>query len=292
MYALDTIDQSYYDYGTSEITCSDNEYLYNWLAAFIKYGYVPEGLESEPIRKLNRTEEEILKKELLFLERMPGDVIMENDSDYPEPLKKYMGNKSPEIIFLLGEKAILNQPSIMICGPRESSDVGLDIARKCGNLVAEQGLTVASGYARGVDKAAHLGVLEAGGETLAFLPYGLSRFRVSQALTDSFDPGKVCVASEVPPTYGFTRRNALRRNKMLAAISEVVIVVEPSDSGGTWYSASRAMRMKKPLYYFEGSRQDVIGKMNPLGGIRLRMINGKPDLSPVYEQCNRISEKG
>lgn len=287
MYVSDTIDHSYYDYGTAEISCSDNEYLYYWLTAFRKYGYVPERLESEPISELNRTGEEILKKDLLFLENMPGGVVLENDSDYPELLKKYMGNKCPKIIFLLGQKAILNQPSIMICGPRESSDVGLDIARKCGNLVAEQGFTVASGYARGVDKAAHLGALEAGGDTLAFLPYGLSRFRVSHALAGSFDPGKICVASEVPPTYGFTRRNALRRNKILAAISEAVIVVEPSDSGGTWYSASRAVRMKKPLYYFEGSRREVIGKMNPLGGIRLKMKNGVPDLSPVYEQCNR-----
>ncbi len=287
MYVFDTIDHSSHDYGTSKISYSENEYLSNWLTMFRKYGYVPERFESEPISKLNRTEEEILKKDLLFLENMPGDVVMENDNDYPELLKMYLGKNRPKIIFLLGEKAILNQPSIMICGARESSDVGLDIARKCGNLIAEKGFTVASGYARGVDKAAHLGALEAGGETLAFLPYGLSRFRVCQALADSFDPGKFCVASEVPPTYGFTRRNALRRNKMLAAISEAVIVVEPSDSGGTWYSASRAMRMRKPLYYFEGNRQEVIGKMNPLGGIRLRMKNGKPDLSPVYEQCSR-----
>ncbi|MFC1573751.1 DNA-processing protein DprA [Candidatus Latescibacterota bacterium] len=228
-----------------------------------------------------------MKKDVLFLEKMSVDVVMENDSDYPELLNKYLGNKSPKIIFLLGKKAILNQPSIMICGARESSDVGLDIARKCGSFVSEQGYTVASGYARGVDKAAHLGALEAGGDTLAFLPYGLSRFRVSQAFTESFDPDKFCVASEVPPTYGFTTWNALRRNKMLAAISEAVIVIEPSDSGGTWYSANRAMRMKKPLFYFEGSRREVIEKMSPLGGIRLRMKNGKPDLSPVYEQCNK-----
>ncbi|MFC1508461.1 DNA-processing protein DprA [Candidatus Omnitrophota bacterium] len=259
-------DHSFNDYGTSEISCSDNEYLYKWLTVFRKYGYIPDRLESEPISKLHRTEEEILKKDVLFLEKMSVDVVMENDSDYPELLNKYLGNKNPKIIFLLGKKAILNQPSIMICGARESSDVGLDIARKCGSFVSEQGYTVASGYARGVDKAAHLGALEAGGDTLAFLPYGLSRFRVSQAFTESFDPDKFCVASEVPPTYGFTTWNALRRNKMLAAISEAVIVIEPSDSGGTWYSANRAMRMKKPLFYFEGSRREVIEKMSPLGG--------------------------
>ena len=93
--------------------------------------------------------------------------------------------------------------------------------------------------------------------------------------------------SEVPPSYGFTVKSAFRRNKLLVAHAKAVVVVEPGESGGTWYSAERAYRMKRPLYYFEGERPGIRGRMNSLGGIRLEVNSGEPDLSPVYEQCVR-----
>ncbi|MCE5249309.1 DNA-protecting protein DprA [bacterium] len=212
---------------------------------------------------------------------------MDDDCEYPEILKRYLGNSHPEILFYMGEKAILRQPMIMISGSREASVTGLEIAHACGKLITARGYAVASGYARGVDRAAHLGALEAGGNTLAALPYGFSRFRLHHTLAEAFDPERFLVMSEVPPGIGFSVMSAFRRNKYLAALAEAVIVIEPGEKGGTWFSAERASRMKKPLFYFEGDRPYVIERMIPLGGIRLTVKNGIPDIEPVFEQCRR-----
>jgi len=174
----------------------------------------------------------------------------------------------------------------MVCGAREASEPGQEIAYRCGKLIAERGFIVASGYARGVDMASHYGALETGGSTLAVLPYGLARFKWHQGLGEYLDPGRFLAVSEVPPLYGFTSINAFRRNKVLAALSEAVIVVEPGESGGTWHSAEQARRMNKPLFYFEGMRPHIVGRMEKLGACRLELVDGIPDLEPVFEQCN------
>ena len=225
--------------------------------------------------------------DLLFLENLPCDVIADGDRDYPDALKVYFGDNCPGELYYMGRKALLDEPMILICGARNASDKAIELARRCGMDAVGRGYTVASGYARGVDRAAHFGALEAGGSTVAFLPFGLSRFRVSRDIACEFDPERFCAVSEVHPAYGFTTQSAFRRNRFLIALSEAVIVIEPGEGGGSWYTAERAVRMGKPLFFLEGSRSDVAGKMAPLGGIRLRVTGGVPYLDPVYEQCTR-----
>ena len=216
-----------------------------------------------------------------------GGSIMDSDKDYPCALKSLFGPRRPAVLFYLGRKALLGEPMLLICGARDASEKAIEIARKCGMSAVSHGFAVASGYARGVDRAAHLGALEAGGSTVAFLPFGLSRFRVNGDIAGEFDPKRFCAVSEVPPAYGFTVRSAFRRNQFMVALAEAVVVVEPGDGGGSWYTAEHASRMGKPLFFLEGSRSEVAGRMAPLGGVRLRATAGVPDLSPVYEQCAR-----
>ncbi|MBN1291394.1 MAG: DNA-processing protein DprA [Candidatus Latescibacteria bacterium] len=213
------------------------------------------------------------------------DTIDSNNGYYPEQLKLYLGVNRPKILFSLGKASILKQRLIMVCGARNVSEMGFEIAYKCGRCIVENGYAVASGYARGVDRGAHFGALEAGGETVAMVPYGLSRFRVHSGLATVFDPERVVAISEAPPDCGFTVNFAFRRNKILAALAEAVIVIEPGEGGGSWYSAERARRMGRPLYFFEGARLDVIDRMGRLDGKRLEVKHSEPDLTPVFEQC-------
>ena len=167
----------------------DNELLCNWLLSFCLSSYESYPHEILSGHKLSPYEEKILAKELHFLEKMPGDVIMDGDKNYPDSLKNFLGAQRPKVLFYMGKKSILKLPSIMVCGAREVSEKGIEIAYKCGKLIVKQGYSVASGYARGVDRAAHLGALEAGGNTIAVLPYGLSRFRVHRNIAEVFEPG-------------------------------------------------------------------------------------------------------
>ncbi len=214
----------------------------------------------------------------------PEDAIREISRDsesWPEGLRDLSGASAPRRLFCRGAAALLVQPGVMVCGSRNASEDALGLAYRCGMLLADSGLAVFSGYARGVDMAAHRGALESGGSTLAFLPYGIQRFRVHRDLQGAFAPENFLAVSELEPWQVFTAYAALRRNKLLAALSGSVIVVEPGETGGTWYSAERARRLGRPLFFLEGRRPEIVSRLEGFGGVRITVSDGVPDLEPV-----------
>lgn len=257
----------------------------DWLILFRKAGFDTEHVETSPVCELTDHEKSYLSKNLDFLDTMPVQIIMDGDENYPSNFNNILARKRPRALFCVGNMSMFNQPSIFVCGARTASDFGRELAYKCGRLAAEAGYIVISGYAKGIDIAAHLGALEAGGATVAMLPYGLSRFSVRRALRDIFDPERFLAVSELPPSCGFMVKAALRRNKLLVALAAAVIVVEPGESGGTWHSAVKASSLHKPLFFHEGARPEIIGRMESIGGRHLEIRNGAPQLDEVYEQC-------
>jgi len=200
---------------------------------------------------------------------------------YPEHFEAALGGDAPRKLFCRGNAALLTFPLVMVCGARNASETALDLAYRCGRLLAESKIVTASGYARGADMAAHRGALDGGGSTLAFLPYGAARFKIHRDIQGAFDPERFLLVSETPPWQVFSSYTALRRNKLLAALAGAVIVIEPGETWGTWYSAERASRMGKPLFFLEGLRPEIIERMESLGGVRLAARDGEPDISPV-----------
>jgi predicted Rossmann fold nucleotide-binding protein DprA/Smf involved in DNA uptake len=203
---------------------------------------------------------------------------------YPHEKLAFLGDSAPQTLTYCGDLSLLENRTVMICGARNASETGIDMAYRCGRISAECGFTVLSGYARGIDLAAHRGALEAGGKTIAFLPYGLSKFRVHKDIVDSFDPGSFLVLSELPVWQNFTIQAALRRNKLMVALADAVVAVEPGETGGTWYSAEKSGKMGKPLYFLEANRPEIIPRMESLGGKRIDQINGVPVLYPVFNE--------
>ena len=273
-----------FEYEKFNSTDTDFREIYEWLASLRKAGYDPSRVETFYDCKLTDIEKKNLNSDLDFIIKKQVQIIRDGDKNYTIKYTQLLGNKRPKMLFCMGDITLLNEPTIFVCGARNASKMGLELAYKCGRLIAEEGFVVVSGYARGVDMEAHLGALEAGGSTVAILPYGLSRFSVRRALMDAFEPGRFLAASELPPTCSFKVHAAFRRNKLLAALADAVIVVEPGESGGTWYSAKKACSLQKPLFYFEGSRPEIIHEIESLGGKRLTMKNGAPQLQGVYKK--------
>lgn len=213
----------------------------------------------------------------------------EGDANFPRGFSGLTEILRPRRLYWLGASRLLTGEIVMVCGARNASEEGCGLAYRCGRMIADAGYVVSSGYARGIDLAAHRGALEAGGDTLAFLPYGIAGFKVRREIGDSFDPERFLAVSELEPWQVFSANAALRRNKLLAAISVAVIVVEPGESGGTWYSAEKAYEMGKPLFFLEGSRPEIIPAMEALGGIQLKIRNGVPDLGSLFRT---LDERG
>jgi DNA processing protein len=217
----------------------------------------------------------------------PDDVmvIVPDDTTYPRRLADCLGGDAPRTLHCVGNASLLNSGRVvMVCGSRSASPEGLDLAFRTSRLIAEQGIVVASGYARGIDMAAHRGALHGGGDTIAILPYGVSRFRLSGDLDGIFKREHFAAASELPPWCPFTVQGALRRNVLLTACAAAVIVIEPGDTGGTWHSVKAARDLGRPLFFIEGSRSDFINRLERKGGSRIAVTNGVPNLQPVLDR--------
>jgi DNA processing protein len=149
----------------------------------------------------------------------------------------------PPALYVLG--ALLSdegERSVALVGARAATPQGLAFARVLGRDLAEAGVTVVSGLARGIDAAAHRGALDAGGRTVAVLGSGLGRIypRENQDLAARIVSGGGAVVSEFPLDAAPLRANFPRRNRVIAGWGQAVVVVEAGEKSGALITAGAA----------------------------------------------------
>ena len=178
-----------------------------------------------------------------------GAVLL-GSPEYPYLLSRIRA--APPCLFYLGSANLLTASGIGMCGSRNASDEGLRAATACGEVAAQQGLTVVSGYARGVDTTTHVSALSSGGNTLIVLPEGIDRFRVKRGpMSDVWDPKRVLVVSQFSPDRPWRADRAMARNSVIIGLSLALVVVEASDKGGTLAAGTRALQLNKPVLALE-----------------------------------------
>jgi DNA processing protein len=130
---------------------------------------------------------------------------------------------------------------VAIVGARRATDYGLQQARGLGRGLGAAGLTVVSGMALGVDAAAHLGALEAGGLTLAVLACGPEQaYPPSKRRLHARIAAAGAVVSELPPGTPVRRWCFPARNRIIAALAEATVVVEAGARSGSLITAGQA----------------------------------------------------
>jgi len=174
-----------------------------------------------------------------------------DDGFYPQILPER--GHLPETLYGLGQEDSL-RPGIAIIGARNATSYGKRIAKLVATWAADLGLTVYSGGARGCDQAAHQGALDACGTTVAVMGCGADIVYPSRAgslLSQIAQSG--CVLSEYswgapPMKYRFRDRN-----RLIAALSDVVVVVEARLPSGTLSTVHHALEMGVPVAAVPGS---------------------------------------
>lgn len=215
------------------------------------------------------------------------EIVALCDESYPAKLQSSLGKTAPPLLFAWGNLSLLRQPMIAICGAREASETGLIAARELAVQLARDQIVVVSGNAKGIDSAAHHGALTGGGATVIVTPLGILNFGFRAESGAHADPHNTLVLSEFPPRVGWHSRNAMIRNRTIAALCNAMIVIEPGPAGGTLEAGKAALKLRKPLFVTElPSRMDT-----PSGAHRL-LADGacslpvEPhellDLEPVY----------
>lgn len=161
----------------------------------------------------------------------------------------YKGN----VDLLLGEA-----PKLAIVGSRRMTDYGARIIEKWMPELVRRGVVIVSGFMYGVDQAAHKACVENGGKTIAVLGYGIDR-KVSgfdEKLYQNILQVDSLILSEYPENTEASIRTFPERNRIVAGISDAVLVIEAAKGSGSLITARLAGKFGKPLLALPG-RTDV-----------------------------------
>ena len=178
--------------------------------------------------------------------------VLRDDPRYPERLRADL--EPPAVLFASGDLASLGDVRVAIVGTRRCTGAGAGFARELGRELTDAGVTVVSGLALGIDGAAHRGVLEAGGRPVAVVGSGhdvVYPARHRDLWGRVRDAG--LMLSEAP--LG-TRPAAWRfpaRNRIIAALSHLVVVVESHAAGGSLLTVKEAADRDIPVMAVPGS---------------------------------------
>ena len=175
---------------------------------------------------------------------------------YPARLRT--GPGAPAVLHVAGGLDRLEQrvgggeddavPTVAVVGTRHASAEGLEMARALGRGLARAGVTVVSGMALGIDSAAHAGALSAPGPTVAVLAGGADvPYPPSKAALHARIRGEHCVVSELPPGFRPFRWCFPARNRIIAALGQLTVVVEGAERSGSLITADFAAALGREV---------------------------------------------
>lgn len=188
-----------------------------------------------------------LRRELDVLARRGGRVLVPDDPQWPAALAD-LGTDAPPCLWLLGDPEALSRPAVAVVGSRACSPYGAEITNTLTTELAADGLVIVSGGAFGVDAAAHRATLAGDGVPVAVMAGGLDRFYpLGNAALLAEVARRGAVVSEVPPGSSPMRQRFLSRNRLIAALAEVTVVVEASWRSGALNTAGHAAELGRTV---------------------------------------------
>lgn len=174
-------------------------------------------------------------------------------TDYPKSLLAL--KDPPLILFGEGRRELLAARSVAMVGSRNATKAGLGNAQAFARAFAQQGWAVVSGLAEGIDGAAHAGTLEAGGGTVAVLGCGPDEVypKHHASLKSRIVMQDGLVLSEYPPGTAPQTWFFPRRNRIIAGLSDALLVVEAAPKSGSLITARVASELGRPVGAIPGS---------------------------------------
>src|SRR4030042_39938 len=145
-------------------------------------------------------------------------ILIKGRDGYPERLLKTLKEEAPLLLFARGNIKLLAEKAVGFCGSRKASLKGLAVAGECAKELAIRQINVISGYAPGVDIAAHKASLEAGGMTTFVLAEGILHFKIKSDVKNLLTADNYVVISEYMPRLPWLARNALPRTKRISGL--------------------------------------------------------------------------
>jgi DNA processing protein len=193
------------------------------------------------------------KKELEQLEKLGGRLVNWDEAAYPHLLREIYD--PPPLLYVRGKAELLDRHALAIVGARRPTPYGNQMAERLAQELAQRGLVIVSGMARGIDSSAHKGALAApGGTTLAVLGCGVDVVypKENKKLFAQIEE-RGAIVSEFPLGVFPAPQNFPIRNRIIAGMSLGVVVVEGAQYSGSLITARLAMEMNREVYGVPGN---------------------------------------
>jgi DNA processing protein len=172
--------------------------------------------------------------------------VAATSASFPECLRDL--DVIPDPIYAIGDLSLLERPMVSVVGTREPTAYGLRTARNIASALARNGVVIVSGMARGIDAAAHQSALESGGSTIAVLGTGIDvPYPVGNAGLHRVIGERGLVLSENAPGARANKGSFPRRNRIIAALGKLTIVVEGGHKSGAINTANHVLSLGKTL---------------------------------------------
>lgn len=178
--------------------------------------------------------------------------VSRGEKDFPEKVYQF----SPDVkeLYYKGNLHLTKEPSIAVVGSRKCTTYGVTVAKEIGKRAAQNQVVIVSGLAKGIDTAGHQSVLEHGGTTIAVLGGGTDRYYPAEnRQLQRTIAVKGLLLSEHPSEYLPRAFDFPKRNRIISALSESVVVIEAPNRSGSLITAEAAEEQGKQVYAVPGN---------------------------------------
>ena len=240
-------------------------------------------LHSEDFEDVQNQYESLRRREIIPIHR--------EHELYPARILRLMLKQAPAMLFAKGNTSLIGTPGIAVVGSRDADELALRMAMDAAGAAAEAGFNVVSGYARGIDTAAHIGALRAQGTTTIILGYGIDHY-VPKAAFSRYNLMKdALILSQFHPREVWKNNYGMLRNSIIVGLSKAVIVIKAGDKSGTINTGNTALKWGNPLLVmspelftkgFEGNARLIENGGKEVKDLQqlnyeLRLINSAPE---------------
>jgi len=210
------------------------------------------GFEDKEVEDLKKVKSELANIAFLAetLQNEGYELIPITSPEYSRSLKENLKiAHAPALLYVKGNKQIMQKKSIAIVGSRNAMDKSLKFTDNIAKLASKEFKVVVSGFAKGVDKQALDSAINYKGQSIIVLPQGIMTFgsgfkKYYKQIVD----GDVLVLSTFFPKATWQVELAMARNPIIYGLANEIYVAESSDKGGTWSGVIDGLRKNRKIY--------------------------------------------
>jgi len=254
------------------------------------------GIEYKEVEDLKRAKSELANNAFLAesLNNEGYELIPITSPEYSKTLKENLkAAHAPALLYVKGNKQIMQEKSIAIVGSRNATDKSLEFTDNIAKLASKEYKVVVSGFAKGVDKQALDSAINYKGQSIIVLPQGIMTFgsgfkKYYKQIVD----GDVLVLSTFFPKAPWKAELAMARNPIIYGLASEIYVAESSDKGGTWSGVVDGLRKNRKIYVRkpDANENNANNLLIQKGAIAVD-FNGNPllDYKPTLTEVNQLS---